>query len=463
MSFRGEVRSCVLARPSSALSRSPDRPVTECPSGGTGALHEKIIVTSEHMYCTSSGTASLSLGQACRGIEHAKPYSILWPDPDTWRACCGVLSAVCPSRLHALHFRMAVQNAVHASNLREMKPVVTETSSELRRRNLDDESLACVEDLGGSENDRFDMQRLGKKQEFKRNFNFLSSLGWCCATPPLSLRSQRWNLWRQRQADNTVGRNLVHVSPLADLKDWVSEFAPPQYQKILSYTAGWMSTLGWLAAVASGYFVVTTQIQAMIEVTRPDYTFTNWQYTLLIIAFVAVTIAFNTWGADALPTLEVASLIGHVAGFVVVVICLLVLCPKNSAHEVFVEFQANGGWSPGPAYLVSQVTIMYCNLGSDSVVHISEQVTDASWVVPRCMWWSYIGNILMGIVMLITMLFCIGPLETVIESDVPYLQLFNNTGSNALSIILNVIVFLLIFSGNITALATCSNEMWVRS
>ena len=47
-----------------------------------------------------------------------------------------------------------------------------------------------------------------------------------------------------------------------------------------------------------------------------------------------------------------------------------------------------------------------------------------------------------------------------VESDVPYLILFNNTGSPALSIVLNVILFLLIYSGNITALATCSREMW---
>ena len=47
-----------------------------------------------------------------------------------------------------------------------------------------------------------------------------------------------------------------------------------------------------------------------------------------------------------------------------------------------------------------------------------------------------------------------------INSDVPYLILFNNTGSPALSIVLNVILFLLIYSGNVTALATGSREMW---
>lgn len=90
---------------------------------------------------------------------------------------------------------------------------------------------------------------------------------------------------------------------------------------------------------------------------------------------------------------------------------LWVLCPKNSAYDVFVDFQFNGGYSAGPAYLISQVTVMYCNLGSDCVVHISEEVEDASVVVPKCMWYSYIFNVTLGIIMLVTMLFCMGPLS----------------------------------------------------
>lgn len=65
----------------------------------------------------------------------------------------------------------------------------------------------------------------------------------------------------------------------------------------------------------------------------------------------------------------------------------------------------------------------------------------------------------LGILSLVVMLFCIGPLEGVLETDIPYLLLFNNTGSPALSIVLNVILFLLIYAGNITALATCAREM----
>jgi hypothetical protein len=56
-----------------------------------------------------------------------------------------------------------------------------------------------------------------------------------------------------------------------------------------------MSTLGWLASVASSTFVVATQIEAMINVTMPDFLFSSWQYFLLMLAFTLITIVFNTW------------------------------------------------------------------------------------------------------------------------------------------------------------------------
>lgn len=79
------------------------------------------------------------------------------------------------------------------------------------------------------------------------------------------------------------------------------------------------------------------------------------------------------------------------------------------------------------------------------------------------MWWSYLLNVFMGIVILITMLFCIGDLNDAINSPAPYLSLFNNTGSVGVAMTLTVILFLLIFSGNVTALATTSREAWAFS
>ena len=331
-----------------------------------------------------------------------------------------------------------------------------------------------------SQQDIQDMRRLGKKQEFRRNFGLLASLGfvsiyqatWEFVLVSLSVGLLNggfaglfWTFIGTVTCYATIVASLAEMASMAPTSGgqyhWVSEFAPPEWQKTLSYASGWMSTLGWLASVASSVFVLAAQIQALIEVNQPNYEFNNWQYTLIMLAFVVITIVFNTWGAKILPAIEIGSLFGHLLGFVITIAPLWALCPRNSAKDVFLTVVNNGGWSnTGTACLVSQVTVMYCNLGSDSVVHISEETDDASLVVPRCMWWSYLGNLSLGIIMLITMLFCMGPLDDAVNSDVPYLLLFNNTGSPALSIILNVILLLLIYSGNITALATCSREVW---
>ena len=47
-----------------------------------------------------------------------------------------------------------------------------------------------------------------------------------------------------------------------------------------------------------------------------------------------------------------------------------------------------------------------------------------------------------------------------IDSGVPYLLLFNNTGSKGVSLTLNIFLMFMIFVGNVTALAACAREMW---
>jgi choline transport protein len=96
-------------------------------------------------------------------------------------------------------------------------------------------------------------------------------------------------------------------------------------------------------------------------------------------------------------------------------------------------------------------------------IKTAEEVEDASLVVPQCMWYSYVLNVLLGILMLITMLFGIGNLDDALDSTAPYQNLFLNTGSTGVAMTLAVILFLLIFSGNVTALATASREMWAFS
>ncbi|KAF4314330.1 putative amino acid transporter protein [Botryosphaeria dothidea] len=358
------------------------------------------------------------------------------------------------------------------------EPQVTE------KNNIPVEEATGDGSWGDTANDVRDMQRLGKKQEFKRNFGFLATLGFVSiymATWEFVLVSLSagfinggfaglfWTFIGTVTCYATIVASLAEMESMAPTSGgqyhWCSEFASPKYQKFLSYSAGWMSTLGWLASFASSCFVCATLIEICAEVISPDFGFTNWQYTLIMLALIIITIGFNTVGAGSLPMLETASLFAHILGFFIIMIICWAMCrPLNSGKEVFTEFVNSGGWSNmGTACLISQVTVMYCNLGSDSIVHISEEVEDASWIVPRAMWWSYVINVFLGIVMLITMLFGIGSLEATLEADAPYLNLFNNTGSTGVSLFMTILLLFLIFAGNITTLATVSRELWAFS
>lgn len=262
----------------------------------------------------------------------------------------------------------------------EMKGPIETTTMAQKEPDSDSYSAEVADVWNDSKQDMRDMARLGKKQEFKRNFSLLSALGFCSvymATWEFVLVSLSvgfanggfaglfWCFITTVICYATIVASLAEMESMAPTAGgqyhWVSEFAPPNWQRILSYASGWMSTLGWLASVASSTYVVTTQIEAMIQVYQPDYGFTSWQYLLLQWAFTLITIVFNTYGAGFLPALETGSLIGHLLGFIVVMVPLLVLCPKNTAQEVFVHFENSSGYSSmGVAYLTSQVWRSFC-------------------------------------------------------------------------------------------------------
>lgn len=234
----------------------------------------------------------------------------------------------------------------------------------------------------GNANDVNDMARLGKKQEFKRNFSFLSTLGFICiymATWEFVLVSLAiglsnggfaglfWTFIGTVICYTPVVLSLAEMASMAPTAGgqyhWVSEFAPSECQRFLSYASGWMSTLGWFASTASSTFVCTTLIQSLVAVDNDEFAFPNWQYTLIMLAFLAITIVFNTWGAGSLPMIEIVSLIGHLVGFLVIIIPVWIMTPKTSASEVFTSFVSTSGWDIGTACLVTQVTVLYCNLG----------------------------------------------------------------------------------------------------
>ena len=244
--------------------------------------------------------------------------------------------------------------------------------------------------------DRRDMQRLGKKQEYRRVFGPMATFGF------ISMYLCTWEyilvsvagglvnggfgglVWEYIFTAFAFGSVVITMAEMTSMAPtsggqyhWISEFSPPRYQRYLSYAAGWTSALGWLTGNASGYFILSTLVEALVEVYHPDWAFTNWQSTLVMIFFLIATFYFNTWGAKLLPAIEVVSLVFHLAGFVITIVPLWALAPKNSASDVFGPVINGGGWSnTGTSFLVGTITILFSNLGPDAAVHIGKSEND---------------------------------------------------------------------------------------
>jgi choline transport protein len=107
-------------------------------------------------------------------------------------------------------------------------------------------------------------------------------------------------------------------------------------------------------------------VQSLIVINEEDtYVPTRWQATLLIFAAVLFVGGFNVFGAKHLPLAEGIFVSGHFGAFFPIMITILVLAPKRTAREVFLEFSDNGSGWPNLAWstLVGQVSAMFCVLG----------------------------------------------------------------------------------------------------
>lgn len=74
---------------------------------------------------------------------------------------------------------------------------------------------------------------------------------------------------------------------------WVSEFAPRQHQKFISYLMGWLCVLAWQVGCTSGAYLIGTQIQGLIVLNNHNYVYERWHGSLLAIVVCGLAILFN--------------------------------------------------------------------------------------------------------------------------------------------------------------------------
>ncbi|UDD57211.1 hypothetical protein AFCA_004721 [Aspergillus flavus] len=328
------------------------------------------------------------------------------------------------------------------------------------------------------------MWRVGRDQELNRNFRFLSVLGFSavlmCTWEAVLFGSSN-GLTNGGKGGmiytylgGLIGFSFVILS-MAEMASmaptsggqyhWVSEFAPRSCQKPLSYITGWVCVLGWHTGIAGCSYTVANMLVGVIAINYPDsYTYEPWHVTLLVIAVAVVALMFNTFLAQKLPLIEGVILIVHCFGFFGILIPLWVLSPSVAPSEVFGSIEDRGDWgSNGLSCLVGLVGPIYALIGPDSAVHMSEEIQDASRVLPQGMIWTLILNGATGFVMVVTYAFCVGNIDEVLESQTgfPFIQVFlNSTGSVKAATGMTVVIMVMQFCAAISNVATTSRQVY---
>jgi choline transport protein len=149
-------------------------------------------------------------------------------------------------------------------------------------------------------------------------------------------------------------------------------------------------------------------IQGLVIVNRPDYEAPAWHLFLIAIAVIVSINVFNVYGVKLLSAAQNPLMFIHVSAFVVIIAILWARAPLVSAREVFVDFENLGGWSStGLALSVGQISAIFGLMYSDAGAHMSEEVQDSATSVPRSMFFSYVINGILGLILVITFLFAL--------------------------------------------------------
>ncbi|RWA11672.1 hypothetical protein EKO27_g3423 [Xylaria grammica] len=336
-----------------------------------------------------------------------------------------------------------------------------------------------------SSRDDLALARLGKKPVLKRNFGFMTILGFSCTVlitwegslttflaglqngGPSGVLYGFLVVWVGTLSVFTTLSELVSMAPTSGGQyHWVSMLAPASSRKFLGYLTGWLAITGWQALIASGGYVTGTMIQGLILLTHPEYAavMKNWHGTLLFWAVVIVSYGINTAVGSLLAKFEGLVLVLHILGFFAVILPLTLLSPHGSAKDVFDTWRNSGLWqTQGLSFSVGIIGNVFAFLGGDGAIHMSEEIRNAAVVVPRSLMTGLAVNGTLGFAMMVATLYSLGNIDTALSENpqYPFMSVFRHAvGSTAGATVMSSLVVVMSFSATTGCLASTSRIYW---
>ncbi|KAK3682004.1 polyamine transporter tpo5 [Vermiconidia calcicola] len=357
---------------------------------------------------------------------------------------------------------------------------------------LTDVTDGAIEQELGTKYDQRDTVRMGKRQELRRNFQFFSiwrytvilscTWKWGLASGVISLTNGGtagviWMFLTVCFCMSFVMLSMAEltVALVADGFDRTNfRRTIPLGQRVLAHTPpeGILlhNRLVRIARLQTSLFgtayPAVQQFEAMATLNDSTYVPQGWHGCLFTLGLTIAAIFFNTILFEKLPLLESIVIVFGIFGFSAIVVVLWIMGPRGGPDTV-TTFSDNGCSSAGLSCLVGILSSIITLVGADSQCHLSEELYNAAWVLPRAMVATATANYVMGFVMVLIIMFTIGSdVDAVLETPlrVPWGQIvYNATNSYSAAMTFACLVGLLFTCCLINNVTTASRQLWSAS
>ncbi|TLS23358.1 uncharacterized protein PpBr36_06198 [Pyricularia pennisetigena] len=257
---------------------------------------------------------------------------------------------------------------------------------------------------------------------------------------------------------------MASVRPVAGAQYyWTYHYAPPRTRRFLTWMQGWTTWLGYVSMLASYFNAGIITLQGAINVAHTDWTPTGWQTTLMIMTYLVLIAAVNLWAFWAVPWFELLAGVVNVVLFLVVLVVLWVVAPRNSL-DIFLTKSSVSGWGDFVSFNVGSLATIYLFIAFEGTVHLGEETRNPKRAVPAGMFWGYVANLVMGFIMVITFGIAMPDLDEILSSISPISTILNHATSSPTATVAMVSAMMLgNFAGAIGNLSSVSRLTWAWS
>lgn len=163
---------------------------------------------------------------------------------------------------------------------------------------------------------------------------------------------------------------MASIQPIAGAQYyWTWNFSPPKCKRFLTWIQGWATWTGYVALLASCINGNTTLFEGMIQLSHPDFESGGWHTAVINLATIALCAGVNLFAFWLVPWFELLTGILNVCLFVIFIVVLWVMSPRNSPN-IFFETNVSSGWDnyfvSANIGALSSIFLFCCKLTSES-------------------------------------------------------------------------------------------------